>query len=698
MPSSSPSAAPTSAYLITEIPPLPANAVLSQAVSGSAVAAVVAVQGATAALQGVSGLTSAMGSAPIPSGGGGGGGGSGGSAAQAQAGNPLIWTLVSFLQGSALLGTISGVSDQLKDYYRGFAFTLGAIPVPSLSTILLGSGLFEEEDLMSTDSSSPEGLGQFVEKLGIPPKALFFCLFMTFLVLELVFLLLCSLVYGGIHLFEVHFKKDLKKSKEKTVTFAISGSIRVGLLSLSGLTLAASYQFVVGGHPFLMFLSAVCLLVIVFIGVLFGLYVRKRVDLSSESSKNRYGSYYDDYKEARNFFFAIENSFTIFTSIVLASATEEDSIQIGFLVAFNLLGFLLCVVYLPYHDRFTQVVQTVLAFVSMLEVMIALSFVVGADWEWLSTAGIFINLATILGTVALMMKDPISALFSKILVGLGLKRRQQSIASVDLTEKETRTTVINTQVTSIEVNASTANEMDQPQNDRNPRNSQIIVNEETADFEANQKTRLSLVRPPSISIRTIPENQNADLSLNFNQAQDMNAVRSSSRASFQALTVSEQALGFEAKTPDSFDAARNSTVRPPSISETESNPNELNLNTKQSDSEENKLDTLNSVRTSIIGPPSISETNSNELNLNAEFSENPAALNPSIEVPFEPVPENAESVQLESSSSQTKAPLRKKMNQFNAEVAEQLQRASIEFNGSFENLQKGRTKKSQGGE
>jgi hypothetical protein len=110
--------------------------------------------------------------------------------------------------------------------------------------------------------------------------------------------------------------------------------------------------------------------------------------------------------------------------------------------------------------------------------------------------------------------------------------------------------------------------------------------------------------------------------------------------------------------------------------------------------EERKSEPLHLARNSIVRPPSVSENSSNELNLNR--SENQAKLTLHNEASFDDVPENSELPQVSAEQAvQTPVQLKKKMNQSDAKVAQELHRASIEFNGSFDSLMKGWAKKSQ---
>jgi hypothetical protein len=207
----------------------------------------------------------------------------------------------------------------------------------------------------------------------------------------------------------------MKALKTKITNLSISGSIRVGLLALPGLTLASSYQWVVGGHPFLLFLSLLCLSIILFIGVIFGVFMKRRItDLNDPVVHSRYGSYYDDFLEKRYYFFAFENGVCIVTSIILAAATSDDKLQIAFLFSLNSFLFLSYLSLRPFEGRFTQYVQTFICLMELLEIMIALLFVAGVEGDWLTTAGIFINLFAILSTVSLMLKDPVYGVYRKI--------------------------------------------------------------------------------------------------------------------------------------------------------------------------------------------------------------------------------------------------------------------------------------------
>jgi hypothetical protein len=320
--------------------------------------------------------------------------------------DPYIWNMISFCQQSVLLGMVSSIPEALREYLTSYAFTMGIIPFPLLNNNLKYTGLFKSSEINDFEENFADGISQYLMLLRISPRTLFFTVFICFLLAYVVLHVALVLIKHSVLLLMKFKKKPPKYINYVFDNFMISGSIRLGLISVTIFCVASFFQWKTGGHFFLVFLTFVALCSVLFFGLYMPFYVQKNdTEHPNKLFKSKFGAYYIDMKPGISSYNAFENLIKIIIAAVLIFTIPEPAIQVSVLLLLNCIVFGACLYLRPFVHKSKLIVHLALTFLNMLQVFIAMCYVLGWNSPWLGSVAIVVNFVTVLCYFLLMIKN-----------------------------------------------------------------------------------------------------------------------------------------------------------------------------------------------------------------------------------------------------------------------------------------------------
>lgn len=317
----------------------------------------------------------------------------------------IIWEIVSFCQTSAWLGLIAPLPSDLRIYFQKFGFSLGAYAFPMVSATLLNFQVYNEQDLQISGSASSD-IGKYMENLNIPWKVVFPFIFGNFFYIEVLFILLWTLGFILQEMMEKKSGKDFSRIKANLLNFFTCGSLRIRLVSITGLCMSATYQWMIGGPPIVIFLSCLSILAAMVGAILFGyLVVKHASDLYNPTVIAKFGCYFQDYRSDCKYFFMLDNTACFLVSISLGVISGNSIMQVSCMGIFHIFQLVCCLYFTPFRNKFRQHLRGTVLLIQLIQLIIVTISTFQNRSDWLVLSGIYLNMGTIIFIGVIVLGD-----------------------------------------------------------------------------------------------------------------------------------------------------------------------------------------------------------------------------------------------------------------------------------------------------